>query len=45
MICDCKKELIIGAVLTKLGNEIEYCECEDCGLVEVNGMDVEKEDN
>jgi len=41
MKCDCGKELHIGALLTKLGNEIEYCECEDCGLVEINGMDCE----
>ena len=44
MICDCGKELISGAVLTPLGNEIDYMECEGCGLVEVNGMDVERSD-
>jgi len=33
MICDCGKKLRIGSFLTELGNEIEYEECEDCGVV------------
>jgi len=41
MKCDCGKELHMGALLTKYGNEIEYAECKDCGLVEINGMDCE----
>ncbi len=42
MKCDnCKKDLHCGAVLTYKGNEIEYMECENCGLVEVMGQDVE----
>lgn len=32
-------------ILTKLGNEIDYSECEDCGIVELNGMDIEKNGN
>ena len=36
MICECGKELTIGSFLTKLGNEIEYMECEDCGVVGVD---------
>ena len=43
MKCDCGKQLKIGTLLTELGNDIEYMECEDCGLVEVMGMDVEKD--
>ena len=35
-ICECGKELYIGRVLTKLGNEIEYEECKDCGIVEMS---------
>jgi len=45
MKCDCGEVLENGAVLTKLGNEIDYSECKSCGLVEVNGMDVENENN
>lgn len=41
MLCDCGKQLIIGVLLTKLGNDIEYTECESCGVVDVMGMDVE----
>ena len=41
MLCDCGKELKSGAVLTEGGNMIDYAECEDCGIVEVMGMDVE----
>lgn len=33
--CECGKDLVIGSFLTKKGNEIEYEECEDCGVVEV----------
>lgn len=33
--CECGKDMIIGSCLTKSGNEIEYEECEDCGLMEV----------
>lgn len=36
MICECGKELIIGSFITELGNEIEYTECLDCGVVEVS---------
>ena len=43
MKCDCGKDLVIGNFLTKLGNEIEYMECKDCGLVEVNDMEVDNE--
>lgn len=46
MLCDCgnQNQLIIGTFVTQLGNEIEYMECEDCGVVEVNGTDIEKEE-
>ena len=33
--CDCGKQMIIGSFNTKLGNEIEYEECEDCGVQEI----------
>jgi len=44
MKCDCREELHSGAVLTELGNDIEYSECGSCGIVEVMGMDVEDKD-
>lgn len=44
MKCECGKDLGMGALLTKLGNEIEYMECQDCGLVEVCGLDIENQD-
>ena len=45
MLCDnCGKELTNGTVYTKGGNELDYSECADCGVVEVLGMDVEKDD-
>ncbi len=36
MRCNCGKQMDIGTFLTKLGNEIEYEECEDCGVIEVS---------
>jgi len=45
MLCNCNKQLTIGSMLTKLGNEIEYMECEDCGLVEINGIGVDEDED
>ncbi len=44
MKCECGKDLESGVLLTKLGNDIEYTECKDCGIVELNGLDVENDD-
>lgn len=43
MICECNKKIIIGRFITKLGNEIEYEECEDCGLIAVNDHELPKD--
>jgi hypothetical protein len=43
MLCYCGKELKCGAVLTEEGNKIDYSECEDCGIVEVMGMEVRRD--
>lgn len=33
MICEqCGKQLYCGSFITNYGNEIEYQECEDCGV-------------
>ena len=41
MLCDkCRTQLKCGAVMTDGGNEIDYSECDECGIVEVMGMDV-----
>lgn len=45
MICDCGNELIMGSTLTQLGNELEYMECENCGVVDVNGIDMKEVKN
>ena len=37
MKCElCGSDLIIDSMLTKLGNEIEYSECTECGIIEVS---------
>lgn len=33
MICECGKKLHSETLLTKLGNVIDYQECEDCGVI------------
>lgn len=43
-ICEkCNGEKVNGSVLTQLGNEITYLEC-NCGLKEVEGMEVEQQE-
>lgn len=45
MICECTKQLHCGSVLTKAGNEIEYMECEACGIVDVMGIAINDTNN
>ena len=34
MKCDsCERDLVFGSFITKCGNEIEYTECEECGMI------------
>ncbi len=40
MICEtCGQQTYCGAVLTKYGNEIEYEECEKCGLIHIEDIE------
>lgn len=43
MKCECGETLYEGAVLTHYNNEIDYAECEACGIREIMGKEVDDE--